>query len=46
MVLYCANTWGGGVKITNCVKTAMHPRLVYYNSEANVMIVKIAKLRQ
>jgi hypothetical protein len=46
LVLYGANTWGGGVKSTNCVKIARCPRLVSYNSEANVTIVKIAKPRR
>jgi hypothetical protein len=30
----------------NCVKIARHPRLVSYNSEANVRIVKKAKPRR
>jgi hypothetical protein len=46
LVLYGANTWGGGVKSTNCVKIATCTRLVSYNSEANVTIVKIAKPRR
>jgi hypothetical protein len=40
MVLYGANTCTGGVKSTNCVKIARYPRLVSYNSEANLRIVK------
>jgi hypothetical protein len=43
---YTVNTWGGGVKSTNCVKIATCTRLVSYNSEANVTIVKIAKPRR
>jgi hypothetical protein len=46
MVLYGENTWGGGVKSTNCVKIVMHLCLVYYNSEVNIRIVKIAKSRR
>jgi lipopolysaccharide export LptBFGC system permease protein LptF len=46
MVLYGANTGTGGVKSTNCVKIARYPRLVSYNSEANVRIVKKAKPRR
>jgi hypothetical protein len=40
MVLYGANTCTRGAKSTNCVKIARYPRLVSYNSEANVRIVK------
>jgi hypothetical protein len=46
LVLYGANTGTGGVKSTNCVKIARCPRLVSYNNEANVRIVKIAKPRR
>jgi hypothetical protein len=46
LVLYGANTGTGGVKSTNCVKIVRCPRLVSYNNEANVRIVKIAKPRR
>jgi hypothetical protein len=46
MVLYGANTCTGGLKSTNCAKIARYPRLVSYNSEANVKIVKKAKPRR
>jgi hypothetical protein len=45
LVLYGANTSTGGVKSTNCVKIARCTRLVSYNNEANVRIIKIAKPR-
>jgi hypothetical protein len=46
LVIYGANTWGGGVKSTNCVKIVRCPRLVSYNNEVSVRIVKIAKPRR
>jgi hypothetical protein len=46
LVIYGANTGTRGVKSTNCVKIARCPRLVSYNNEANVRIIKIAKPRR